>query len=280
MSRLTREELRRDEVREAVFSASTWVVEHVRDILFGIAAVILLVVGVVSYVGHQNRQEAEASFRLSEALKVYRAPIDEPEVDAIDALFDTPSDSAPGDAAPTEAAEEPAADGDDEADGPSFASVAERRMAARVELEAVVASHGSTSSGRLANLYLGQIAADEGDTARARELWTEYLEETGRDHTLALGVQLNLYSLDRAEGRGEELAAELRGAVAAGSSPLPKDALLFELGATLEHLGDEEGAREAYQRVVDEYPSGGFAVLARRQLGPTAPAAPFAFGGP
>ena len=36
MSRLTRDEIRRDEVREAVFSASTWFAEHVRQILMGV----------------------------------------------------------------------------------------------------------------------------------------------------------------------------------------------------------------------------------------------------
>ena len=97
---------------------------------------------------------------------------------------------------------------------------------------------------------------------------------------MAIGVQLNLYSLDRAEGRGEELAAALRGAVATESSPLPKDALLFELAATLAQLGDEEGARETFQRVVNEFPDSGYAIRARQQLGPEAAgASPFTFGG-
>ena len=277
MSRLTRDEIRRDEVREAVFSASTWFAEHVRQILMGVAAVIAVVVGVVLFLNYQDGREKEASHQLSEALKVYRAPIDEPATDAIDDLFGTPPDSAPDEGA-AEEAEEPAAGS--ETDGLSFASEAERRSAARMELEAVRESFGSTSSGRLASVYLGQIAAAEGDTAKARELWTSYLEAAGRDHAMAIGVQLNLYSLDRAEGRGEELAATLRGAVATESSPLPKDALLFELAATLAQLGDEEGARETFQRVVNEFPDSGYAIRARQQLGPeTAGASPFTFGG-
>lgn len=276
MSRLTRDEIRRDEVREAVFSASTWFAEHVRQILMGVAAVIVVVVGVVLFLNYQDGREKEASHQLSEALKVYRAPIDEPATDAIDDLFGTPPDSAPDEGA----AEEPTAGSETDGDGLSFASEAERRSAARMELEAVRESFGSTSSGRLASVYLGQIAAAEGDTAKARELWTHYLEAAGRDHAMAIGVQLNLYSLDRAEGRGEELAATLRGAVATESSPLPKDALLFELAATLAQLGDEEGARETYQRVVNEFPDSGYAIRARQQLGPEAAgASPFTFGG-
>lgn len=279
MSRLTREEMRRDEVREAVFSASTWFADHVRQILLGVAGVIAVVIGVVLFLNYQDRREAEASFELSQALKVYRAPIETPETDAIDDLFGTPPDSAPGE---DDAGEPDAAvaeeDGDDE--GLSFASEAERRAEARVALEAVQESFGSTASGRLASLYLGQIAAAEGDTATARELWTEYLETNGGDHALAVSLQLNLYSLDRAEGRGEQLAAELRGAVATETSELPKDALLFELAATLGQLGDEEGARETYQRIVEEYPDSGYAIRARQQLGPEpAAASPFSFGG-
>lgn len=276
MSRLTRDEIRRDEVREAVFSASTWFAEHVRQILMGVAAVIAAVVGVVLFLNYQDGREKDASHQLSEALKVYRAPIDEPATDAIDDLFGTPPDSAPDEGA----AEEPTAESETDGDGLSFASEAERRSAARMELEAVRESYGSTSSGRLASVYLGQIAAAEGDTAKARELWTNYLEAAGRDHAMAIGVQLNLYSLDRAEGRGEELAATLRGAVATESSPLPKDALLFELAATLAQLGDEEGARETFQRVVNEFPESGYAIRARQQLGPEAAgASPFTFGG-
>ncbi len=279
MSRLTREEIQRDEVREAVFSASAWFAEHVRQILIGIAAAIAVVIGVVLFLGYQDRREAEASFQLSEALEVYRAEVEAPETDATLDLFDTPPDSAPGEDDAGEA-ETPVAEDDGEDEGLSFASEAERRAEARVALEAVQESYGSTASGRLAAVYLGQIAADEGDTATARELWTEYLDTDGGDHALAVNLQLNLYSLDRAEGRSEQLAAELRGAVATETSALPKDALLFELGATLEQLGDEEGARETFQRIVDEHPDSGYAIRARQQLGPApAPANPFSFGG-
>ena len=283
MSRLTREEIRRDEVREAVFSASAWFAEHVRQILIGIAAVIAVVLGVVLFLNYQDRREADASFQLSEALKVYRAELDEPETDAIDDLFGTPPDSAPGEEQDESAEaepEEPVAQGDGDDDVLSFASEAERRVAARAALEAVRESYGSTASGRLASVYLGQIAADEGDAATARELWTGYLETNGGDHALAVSLQLNLYSLDRAEGRGEELAAELRGAVATETSNLPKDVLLFELASTLEQLGDEEGARETFRRILDEYPDSGYAIRARQQLGPEpAAASPFSFGG-
>ena len=279
MSRLTREEIQRDEVREAVVSASTWFADHVRQILIGVAAVIAVVIGVVLFLNYQDRREAEASFQLSEALKVYRAPIDAPKTDAIDDLFGTPPDSAPGED-DAGAPQTPVAEDNGEDEGLSFASEAERQAEARVALEAVQESYGSTASGRLASVYLGQIAAAEGDTATARELWTEYLETNGGDHALAVSLQLNLYSLDRAEGRGEQLAAELRGAVATETSALPKDALLFELAATLEQLGDEEGAREAFQRIVDEYPDSGYAIRARQQLGPEpVTPRPFSFGG-
>ena len=277
MSRLTREEMRRDEVREAVFSASTWFAEHIRQILIGIAGVIVVVVGVVLFLNYQEGREAEASFELSKALEVFRAEVEAPEADAALDFLDTPADSAPGEG---DAGEEPAPPEDGEEDGLTFASEAERRAEARSALEAVRESYGSTSSGRLASVYLGQIAADEGDTATARALWTEYLESNGGDSTLAIGLQMNLYSLDRAEGRGEQLATELRGAVATETSELPKDVLLFELAATLGQLGDEKGARETYQRIVDEYPDSGYAIRARQQLGPDPVAAsPFGFGG-
>lgn len=276
MSRLTREEMRRDEVREAVFSASTWFAEHIRQILIGIAGVIVVAVGVVLFLNYQEGREAEASFELSKALEVFRAEVEAPQADAALDFLDAPPDSVPGEG---DAAEEPDPQEDGEDEGLTFASEVERRAEARSALEAVRESYGSTSSGRLASVYLGQIAAAEGDTATARALWTEYLESNGGDNALSISLQMNLYSLDRAEGRGEELAAELRGAVATETSELPKDVLLFELASTLAQLGDEEGARETYLRIVDEYPDSGYAFRARQQLGPDqAIASPFSFG--
>ena len=119
MSRLTREEIQRDEVREAVVSASTWFADHVWQILIGVAAVIAVVIGVVLFLNYQDRREAEASFQLSEALKVYRAPIDAPETDAIDDLFGTPPDSAPGED-DAGAPQTPVAEDNGEDEGPEF----------------------------------------------------------------------------------------------------------------------------------------------------------------
>ncbi len=283
MNTLRPEDMRRDEVREAVVSAAHWFVDHIRQILLGTAAAILLGVGLMLYLQYEDRREASASFALSEALEVYRAPIEEPDTDPIADLFDTPPDSAPDDTAAADDAVEATAEGEAEAADEaelSFASEAERRAAAKSRLESVREEYGATVSGSLAAVYLGRIAASDGDTELARELWSEYLAENGDDHALGVAVRLNLYGLDRAEGRAEEVAAELRGAVAMESPALPKEALLFELAATLEQLGDEDGAREAFQRIVDEYPESGYAVRARQQLGPEPTAAPsFTFGG-
>lgn len=235
MARLSRKEMKRDEVQEALGRAVVLLRLHQRTILMalgGLALVALALVGVTLYLSARGDRAHRA---LDEALKIYRAPVDEETADP----------------------EDP--------DDPSFPDEASRAAKAAEMLEAVRSDYGNSVAGDVADVYLAELAVKEGDLKRARELWTAFLEDHG-DHILAASVRLNLISLDRQEGTTEELLASLRASLEEEEKTLPEDALLFELGRTLEEAGESEEARETFQRLVDDFPRSPYTLEARRFL--------------
>jgi tetratricopeptide (TPR) repeat protein len=234
--RLTRREMKRDEVQEWMGLAYIWLSEHWRKVVWAAVGVVALGLVAVLAVVYLEHREGQAQESLNEALEVYETPI---------------SVLAPAEG---------------EVEGPVFTSEEERRERARELFGQVRDRYGSTAAGRIASVYLGRIAAAEGDLERARELWSDFVE-AAPDHALGASVQLALYSLDREQGRTEELIASLRSAVDSVDSRLPQDALLYELGVTLERDGQKEEAREVFQRLVDEYPASPYAPRARQRVG-------------
>ena len=235
MSHLTRKELKRDEVREGMFTAVEWLGVHGRTILLAAGAVLALAVVAVLLLNVVGNRGERAQDQLARALRIYSAPINAAGPD------------------PTNE------------DNPSFATEEERRNSAKELFAAAHDRYGSTAAGRLAGVYLGEIAAREGDLARARELWDAFLAKEN-DDAMAATVRLNLLSLDRQEKDADAVAESLRKELD-GESPVPADVLLYELGLTLEAAGKSDDARATFQRLVDEHPSSSFASEARGRLG-------------
>ncbi|HVR30656.1 MAG TPA: tetratricopeptide repeat protein [Thermoanaerobaculia bacterium] len=234
---LTRKEIKRDEVREALGRGIQYVRGHERLALWTIGGLVavLLVAALVAF--FLSRREAVAAQRLEAALRVYGA-----EVDVFDAAPDDP-------------------------EAPRFASDAERLARAKALFQELGDDYGSTSAGEVARVYLGEIAAREGETGTARELWREYLRRSPGT-ILALSVELNLLALDRDEGKLEQVVAELEKHLEGGRArrSLPEDMVLFELAETLSALGRESEANDTLQRLVDDHPRSPYAFEARQRL--------------
>jgi predicted negative regulator of RcsB-dependent stress response len=212
--RLTREDIKRDEVMEGLSRVAEFVRNHGRALALGIAGLLAVLAGYAIWQKVEAGRQVKANEELTAAL-------------------DTASTG--GDVAQ-----------------------------AKVALEAVAEKYGSTPAGSIAYAYLGTIAARAGALEDARSQWNEFLSRHEND-ALAASVERNLISLDRAEGKSEELAERLRAVLANGSSALGEDSVLFELARTLEDLGQVEGAREIYARLLDEHPTSAFADEARER---------------
>ena len=233
--RLTRKEIKHDEFTEVMGRSVEYAGTHSRGLLFaavGAVALVALGVGIYFYLGHRAGLASEA---LGEAAKVYKAPV-------------TPVGAKPDD--PKE---------------PTFADEASRRARAKKLFEEVRDHYGFSDAADVAAVYLAQIATEEGDLARARQLWTAFVDHH-QDHMLAQECRLNLFRLDRQQGKGEELIGRLRPMLDDPDSSLPQDVVLFELGQTYEQLSRKPEAVASYRRILDEFPQSAYRQSAQEQV--------------
>ncbi len=221
--RLTRKEIKRDEVLETVGSFVGFLQRHGRTLVLGVVGLMLALLVAWGVWMFRERREAAAGERLAVALAAYAAPVDA-------------SDPRPDDAA-----------------RPSFGDDAARKARADELFRAVREEYGGTDAADIAGAYLGGLAAAAGREDEARQHWEEFLDRQG-DHLLAAQIQLNLMALDRAQGRSAKLVDRLRARLDDPREKLPKDVLLHQLGLALEELGRPAEARDAYGRLVDEHP--------------------------
>ena len=233
--RLTRKEIKRDEFATAVGRSVEYAETHTRGLIYAIGGVVALALvagGVYFFLG---RRAAAADAELGHAMKVYSAPV-------------VPSGAKP-----------------DDRREPSFPTEEARRGRAKTLFEEVRSSYGMTPAADVAGAYLGQIAANEGQLDRARELWSDCLDEH-EDDLLGGECRLNLIRLDRQQGKGEELVGRLRPMLDDPDAPLPQDAVLFELGKTYEELNRRPEAVASYRRVTDEFPQSAYRQEAQARL--------------
>ncbi len=234
-SHLTRKEMKRDEVAEAVGRSVDYAQSHGRPILLAIGGAVLLVLVLLGYWGFRTSQRGKASYAMGEALKVAAAPI-----------------QAEG-AKP------------DDPDQPTFATLEARRARAKKAFENVRESYRFSAAADVAAVYLGQIASEEGKLDEARKIWQDYLEDHP-DEMLAGNVKLNLIELDRRQGKTDEVIANLEKMLDASGGPLPKDAILYELASAYDGAKRESEAKKTYQRILDEYPQSGYRSLAQQKV--------------
>lgn len=237
MDSATREDLKRNELEEALGKGIHYAEDHKRMILYGVGGVVgiaLIVSVIVLWLG--GRKDG-ANELLAQALRA-----DGAEVVATGA---NPADPSK----------------------PTFASEAARRARSKELFGELDAKYGSMATGRVAKLYLAQIAIAENDKERAKQLWKAFLEAEP-EGALAAAARVNLYKLDRAEGRGAALADELKKMLDQDVKPLPVDAILYQLALTYDALGKGDDARATWRRIVDEYPQSPYIADAQREAGP------------
>jgi len=236
--RITRKDIRRDEFVETLEKGVEYTQSHVKSILIAVGALVglgLVAWGIVAWRGSSRDKANDA---LADAMRVWAAPID--------AAAPKPSDPAT----------------------PSFATEDARRARAKELFEALAKEHAGSVAGDVGNLYLAAIAIDQGQAETARGLWQAYLKSHRKD-MLAASVQVDLLRLDRAQGKADQVVAELRKLIDDTGRAVPLDTLLYELATTLTQQGKADEARKAWQRLADEFPRSPFAAEAQRASGAT-----------
>jgi tetratricopeptide (TPR) repeat protein len=242
--RLSRKEIkhdvRDDAFRHSVEASYDYVRGHQRNLLLVIAGVVALAAAVAGYRMWDQRREAAAGDELGQAIKVNSAPV-------------VATGAKP-----------------DDSDDPSFPNEATQRARSRQLFEQLEKDYPRTGAADVAKVYLGSLHLLDGDSAGARKLWNDFLDEHPR-HMLAAAVRMSLMDLDRKEGKAEQVAQRLRADLEKDEKPLPEDVMLWELGQTLEQLGRRQEAHDAYQRVAEEFPDSAWASKAQQKARELAP---------
>ena len=233
--RLTRQDMKRNELSTALGKGYEYAESHGRSILMAAGALLALALLVGLFYMYRNNKAEEGNTALAKAIEVYQAPID------------------------------PAAPKPDDPVSPTFADAAARQAKAKTLFQGLRDDYGSTVAGDVAAVYLAQIAVAEGKPEEARGLWNEFLDEHG-DHLLAGQTRVNLLRLDRSQGKAEEVAQTLTAMLDESEPPLPLDIVLNELAMTQEQLGKTKEAVDTWQRIVDEFPQSPYARDARERI--------------
>ena len=234
-SRLTRKQMKTDEVREVFDRFVSFLGKHWRVLSLVVALAGVLFMSGLAVVTYQGRQETAAQVQLVEALRVYGAEIDP--------LNPTP----------------------DNGKAPTFSNEDERAAVARDRFQALIDERGSSAAADVARVYIAGLHVAAGEIDEARILWEELLDRNS-GNAIASGARLNLINLDRQDGRLEEIAESLEQELADGSEWLPQDLLLYELAVTLEELGRGEEAGANFQRLMDDHPGSPYVGEARQRL--------------
>ena len=245
--RLTRQDMKRNELSTALGKGYDYAESHGRTILMAAGAVLALALLAGLFYMYRNSQAEKANTALAKAIEVYQAPID------------------------------PAAPKPDDPVSPTFADEAARQTRAKALFQELYEKHGSTVAGDVASVYLAQIAMAENQPERARELWNAFLGEH-EEHLLAGQTRVNLLRLDRSQGKGEEVVQTLTAMLDEAEPPLPMDVILSELASTQEQLGKTQEAVQSYQRILDEFPQSPYAQEARQKIGALDPSRAGAMG--
>lgn len=241
MSRLSRQEMKRDEVREVLSGTLRFVSENLKLVGIVVGGVIVAIVVWLLVADTLTGREERASDLLASALEIADAPL-----------------------ASEVSAEAPA--------GRVFPDEAARQDAEAEALRDVVEKFSKSDAARIARATLARIAYERGDVEAARQGWNG-LATAGPKDALRAEAELNLIHLDRATGEAARAEERLIGMRDSGEAALPPDVVLRELAVTQRQLGKSEESRVSYRRLLEEYPSSPYAAEARQETADTAASA-------
>ena len=216
--KLTREELKRDEVLETVNRGIRFVSSHRRGTAEAIGVSAALVLLIAAFLGFRAHRESQAADRLSRALTILSTPL--------------ASDIPAGGEVPAR----------------TYATAAERRADADKELGAA-ADFGATRAGREARLLL----AARGQGGKDAQSQLEAFAREGKT-ILSASAEIDAVRLLESQGKDSEAITELKRAIESSDTAAPKDLLLLELAGLYEKTGALTDARAAFQRILSDYP--------------------------
>ena len=141
----------------------------------------------------------------------------------------------------------------------------ERDAKALSMFQEVVERYRGRDAADIASLYVAQMDVAKGNVKDAEPKLQAFLQSHS-DHMLAGAAQMSLYQLQIAQGNSQKVIDQINTELAADHPKAPKDALLGLLAQIYETQGQDAKAKDAYQRLINEYPDSPFTIDAQRKI--------------
>jgi tetratricopeptide (TPR) repeat protein len=233
MARLTKDQLRTDQLQHALTDARDYVSSHrsetTRQVILGVAALAVVLAVWGGLVWRSNR----AAGRLSLALATFEAPL--------------ASDPSPVPGATV------------------YKDAAERTAAVRKELQALVKDSPSSTAGRASAVLL--LGLDGAPAATGANLDAARSFAASEKGTVASGVAaMAALDAEAAAGRSKDALESAKKYLEAADAPLPKDVLVYTVAKLYEKNGQNVEAKSFYQRLVTDFPDSPMRAEAQQRL--------------
>lgn len=236
-----RQQLKHDEFSETLQQAYTRFDQNRSAVttVLGIVVVIVMVAGGVYW--YRSHQADEAARLLAEALAITEAQV----VPPVTAIPGQPAPPAP-----------PAG---------SYSSERAKLEAAIPKFEAAADKYSSTEPGRFARYRAGAALATLDRTADARAQYQKLVDTDGQG-LYGRMAKLALAQCDVQDKKYDAAIATLRDLSLDAKGDLPVDAILLQLGQAYLAAGKTTEARQAFERVTNEFATSPYAADAKKQL--------------
>jgi tetratricopeptide (TPR) repeat protein len=148
-----------------------------------------------------------------------------------------------------------------------FKTEEERTARAEALFREVQAKFSGTDAADVSNLYLARIAATKNDVAGARKLLNDFIDEHPKS-VLVGAARYSLYQLRIDNGEVQQVESELNQELMKTENQiLPADSLLALLAHAYDAEGSSEKSKEAYRRIITQFPDSAYAIEAQRRVG-------------
>jgi len=238
MDRQHRKELKHDKFVDELCTLSARAKDNQRLLLtITAAALALALIGYGIYFYRSNREQ-QAQVALGKAIDTIQSPL---------------LPAAGGQAMP----------------GAKYKTDQERTAAAETQFREVTTKYSGSDAADVADLYLARIDAMKGNTASAQTKLQKFVDDHPKS-ILVGAARFSLYQLRIENGQATQVVSELQQQIAkpAGDSILPADTMLVLLAHAYDAQGNADKSKDAYRRIVTEFPDSPYAVEAQRKAGP------------
>ena len=232
MQGYTRRQLKEDKFVETAQGAAAWTASHRQPLIYGVVAVIVLVLAGTGFITWRNKQNDAANLALSGAMRVFNASI-------------RPAGSP---ATP---------------DVQSYGSLAERGKTAEKEFRTVADKYSHTDAGKIARYLAGVSALQGGDNAAA-EQELKSAADSGDKNVAAL-AKMALANYYRSANRNSDAIRLYKDVADHPTDTVSKPAAQLAM-AEMYETTDPQQATSLYQQIQKENPNTSAAQTAAAKL--------------